>query len=87
MRLYLKENQLKVHQFGRGTAWLDTGSPDSLLDASNFIATIERRQGFKIACLEEIAFHKKWIDREMLSKLAQENQNSLYGKYLTSLLG
>jgi len=87
MRQYHKKNQLEVHHFGRGAAWLDTGNPDSLLDASNFIATIERRQGFKIACLEEIAFHKGWINRSQLKELAQNQQNSLYGKYLSTLLG
>lgn len=86
MHAYHKNKQLKTHRFGRGAAWLDTGNPDGLLDASNFIATIERRQGFKIACLEEIAFYKGWITREELEKLAQTQQNSLYGKYIYSLL-
>ena len=87
MHQYHKINQLKVHPFGRGVAWLDTGNPDSLLDASNFVATIERRQGFKIACLEEIALHKQWIDREILKKTALNYKNSVYGKYLSTLLG
>lgn len=87
MLQYHRMKQLRVHQFGRGIAWLDTGNPDSLLDASNFVATIERRQGFKIACLEEIAFHKQWIDHDMLKTLAQNYKNSLYGKYLSTLLG
>lgn len=86
MRLYHEERQLKVYSFGRGFAWLDTGSPDSLLDASNFIATIERRQGLKVACLEEIAFHKGWIDKKELEKLTLTHQNSSYGQYLCSLL-
>jgi len=87
MKQYQQIKQLKVQQFGRGTAWLDTGNPDSLLDASNFIATIERRQGFKVACLEEIAFNKEWIDRKTLERLAEKQRNSFYGKYLMTLLG
>jgi glucose-1-phosphate thymidylyltransferase len=87
MREYERKNQLKVHPFGRGAAWLDTGNPDSLLDASNFIATIERRQGLKVACLEEIAFRRGWIDRECLVKHAHDQKNSFYGKYLSTLLG
>jgi glucose-1-phosphate thymidylyltransferase len=86
MRLYHEKEQLKVHSFGRGFAWLDTGSPDSLLDASNFIATIERRQGLKVACIEEIAFHKDWIDKKGLEKLAHTHQNSSYGQYLQAIL-
>ena len=87
MHAYHQEGALTVHPLGRGAAWLDTGNPDSLLDASNFIATIERRQGLKIACLEEIAFHKGWIDRSMLQKMIEEQKNSGYGKYLATLLG
>lgn len=86
MREYHKREQLHMHSIGRGAAWLDTGNPDSLLDASNFIATIERRQGLKIACLEEIAYNKKWIDLPQLEKLAEDQKNSYYGKYLSSLL-
>lgn len=82
MRYYNNQNSLVVHNLGRGAAWLDTGNPDSLLDASNFIATIERRQGFKIACLEEIAFNKKWISAEELKKQAKDCINSSYGQYL-----
>jgi len=87
MREYQKLGQLKMYPIGRGAAWLDTGNPDSLLDASNFIATIERRQGLKIACLEEISYNKSWIDHAMLTKLAEDQKNSYYGKYLASLLG
>ncbi|MBY0501135.1 MAG: glucose-1-phosphate thymidylyltransferase RfbA [Alphaproteobacteria bacterium] len=87
MREYHIQDQLKMYSFGRGSAWLDTGNPDSLLDASNFIATIERRQGFKVACLEEIAFDKKWIDEAALKKSIEYQGNSSYGKYLCSLLG
>ncbi|MBX9786268.1 MAG: glucose-1-phosphate thymidylyltransferase RfbA [Alphaproteobacteria bacterium] len=87
MREYQKRGQLNMYPIGRGAAWLDTGNPDSLLDASNFIATIERRQGLKIACLEEIAYNKEWINRSQLIKLAEDQKNSYYGKYLSSLLG
>jgi glucose-1-phosphate thymidylyltransferase len=87
MHEYLKRGQIEMHAFGRGAAWLDTGNPDSLLDASNFIATIERRQGLKVACLEEIAYNKEWIDNTMLEKLIEDQNNSPYGKYLISLLG
>lgn len=86
MRIYLKQDNLSVHNFGRGAAWLDTGNPDSLLDAANFIATIERRQGFKIACLEEIAFNKNWITQKELERHADDQKNSSYGKYIYNLL-
>lgn len=84
-RLYLRENRLKVELLGRGMAWLDTGTHDSLLQASNFIATIERRQGLKVACLEEIAYLKGYISREDLLKLGKKLQNNQYGKYLIQL--
>lgn len=86
MHEYHKIKQLKNCRFGRGAAWLDTGHPDGLLEASNFIATIERRQGLKVACLEEIAFSKNWITGKELEVLAQTQSKSLYGKYIYSLL-
>jgi glucose-1-phosphate thymidylyltransferase len=70
----------------RGYAWLDTGTHESLLDASQFIATLERRQGMKISCPEEIAFRNKWIDAAQLEKLAQPLAKNDYGRYLKSLL-
>jgi len=85
-RLYLHENKLKVELMGRGMAWLDTGTHESLMQASNFIATIEQRQGLKIACLEEIAFKKGWINNEQLKKLAYPLRNNQYGTYLLKLI-
>lgn len=81
-RLYLEENRLKVNLMGRGMAWLDTGTHDSLLEASNYIATIEHRQGLKVACLEEIAYKKKFITKEQLLDLAQDLSKNQYGEYL-----
>jgi glucose-1-phosphate thymidylyltransferase len=81
-REYLKRGELKVVNMGRGMAWLDTGTHDTLLDASNFIATIEHRQGLKIACLEEIAYNKKFINRQQLLSIAETIKNNNYGKYL-----
>lgn len=85
-RTYLDRGMLKVERMGRGYAWLDTGTPDSLLDASEFVATLERRQGFKIACLEEIAYRLGFIDANALEKLAKSFGKSAYGKYLTNIL-
>jgi glucose-1-phosphate thymidylyltransferase len=85
-KLYLKENRLKVELMGRGMAWLDTGTHESLMQASNFIATIEQRQGLKIACLEEIAFRKKWIDKNQLKELAEPMSKNQYGQYLLKLI-
>jgi glucose-1-phosphate thymidylyltransferase len=84
--LYLKQGNLRVELMGRGSAWLDTGTIDSLLDASNFIAAIEKRQGLKICCPEEIAFRKGFIDAEQLERLAKPLIKSGYGKYLFKLL-
>jgi glucose-1-phosphate thymidylyltransferase len=83
---YLNQKRLSVEKLGRGLAWLDTGTHDSLLQASNFIATIETRQGLKVACLEEIAFHKGWIKADQLQARADRMKNNSYGKYLYSLL-
>jgi len=84
-RLYLDEKKLKVELLGRGMAWLDTGTHESLLKASDFIATIEYRQGLKIACLEEIAYSKGFINRKQLTKLAEDLKNNNYGKYLMQI--
>lgn len=85
-RLYLERDQLNVQVMGRGHAWLDTGTHESLLDASQFIATIEKRQGLKVACPEEIAFRKGWVDAAQLEKLAQPMLKNPYGLYLAGLL-
>lgn len=84
-RLYLEENRLKVQLLGRGFAWLDTGTHDSLLQASNFIATIEQRQGLKVSCLEEIAFKKGYISKDQLLDLAEPLMKNQYGQYLHKL--
>ncbi len=81
-RLYLEENRLKVKLMGRGMAWLDTGTHESLLDASNFIATLEKRQGLKASCIEEIAFKRGFIDKAQLLELAEPMKNNEYGQYL-----
>ena len=85
-RLYLQANQLRVERLGRGFAWLDTGTHDSLLDAGSFVAAIERRQGLKVACLEEIAWRKGWIDDAKLRALAEPMRGCGYGQYLSGLL-
>jgi glucose-1-phosphate thymidylyltransferase len=85
-RLYLEQGQLNVQLMGRGYAWLDTGTHDSLLDASQFIATLEQRQGLKVACPEEIAFRSGWIDAAQIEKLAQPLLKNGYGKYLMQCL-
>ncbi|MDR1563174.1 MAG: glucose-1-phosphate thymidylyltransferase RfbA [Dysgonamonadaceae bacterium] len=85
-RAYLDEGKLRVEIFGRGFAWLDTGNCDSLLDAGNFVATIQNRQGFYVACIEEIAWRKGWIDNRQLEKLGSELDKTEYGKYILSLL-
>lgn len=82
---YLQQGQLKVELMGRGYAWLDTGTHESLLEASNYIQTIENRQGLKVACLEEIAFQKGYISREQLLKLAEPLKKNGYGKYLLQI--
>jgi len=85
-KLYLEQENLTVEIMGRGYAWLDTGTHDSLLDASQFIHTLEKRQGLKVACPEEIAFQQKWIDTEQMERLAIPMKNNSYGKYLLQLL-
>lgn len=84
-RIYLDRGRLNVQLLGRGFAWLDTGTPQSLFDASTFIEVIETRQGLKVACLEEIAFRKGWITRERLHELAQPMKNNSYGQYMLKL--
>jgi len=83
---YLKRNQLKVELLGRGFAWLDTGTHDSLLEAGNFVQTIEHRQGYKIACLEEIAYNNRWINKEKVLELAKPLSKNGYGQYLKKLV-
>lgn len=85
-KLYLEMGQLRLENLGRGFAWLDTGTHESLRDATDFIATVENRQGLKVACLEEIAFRKKYITAEQLEKLAYPMRKNQYGEYLLSLL-
>jgi len=82
---YLKMKKLRVELFGRGFAWLDTGTHDALLEASNFVATIQKRQGFYIACIEEIAYRLGYIDEEQLKKLAKPLMKTEYGKYLEEI--
>ena len=84
---YLEQGQLNVQTMGRGYAWLDTGTHDSLLEASQFIATLERRQGLKVACPEEIAWRNGWIDSAQLERLAAPLRKNGYGQYLLALLG
>ena len=83
---FLKEQNLKVKLLGRGFAWLDTGTHDSLSEASTFVEVIEKRQGLKIACLEEIAYHQGWISNEQLTKIAEPMKKNAYGQYLLNLI-
>lgn len=85
-RLYLARGRLRVVPLGRGTAWLDTGTPESLLDAAQFVAVIEQRQGLKIACLEEIALKRGWIDRARFEESVSLHGKSAYAAYLRRLL-
>ena len=85
-KTYLERGQLHVEMMGRGMAWLDTGTHESLLQASNFVETIEQRQGLKIACLEEVAYRKGWISAEKLAELAEPMKKNEYGQYLLNLL-
>jgi glucose-1-phosphate thymidylyltransferase len=84
-RLYLEKQQLRLEKFGRGVAWLDTGTPESLLQAANFIQTIQQRQGLQVACPEEVAFRKGWIDARELTKLAEPLAKNEYGQYLLQI--
>ena len=85
-RVYLAQGQLEVKQLGRGFAWLDTGTPESLLQAAMFVETIEQRQGLKIACIEEVAYRMGFIDAQQLRKLANATISSNYSNYILSLL-
>ena len=84
--MYLSEGKLNVKNLGRGVAWLDTGTHDALLEAANFVQTVQKRQGFYIACIEEIAYAKGWINKEQLLKLAEPMMKTEYGKYLEYLI-
>ena len=86
-KVYLEEGTLNIRLMGRGMAWLDTGTYESLLQASNFIATLEQRQGLKASCIEEIAYKRGFINKNQLLKLAQPIKNSQYGKYLLRIAG
>lgn len=83
---YLEEGTLNVRNLGRGTTWLDTGTHDALLEASNYVEAIQKRQGFYIACIEEIAYNKRWISEEQVIKLAKPLLKTKYGKYLMELI-
>ena len=83
---YLAENQLNVEIMGRGYAWLDTGTHDSLLEAASFISTLQKRQGLQVSCPEEIAFGQGWIDAAQIQKLAAPLAKNGYGQYLLGLL-
>lgn len=85
-KMYLKENSLKVNKLGRGMAWLDTGTHDALLEAANFVEAIQKRQGFYVACIEEIAYNKGWIEKREIMEKAGIMKNTEYGKYLKSLI-
>jgi len=85
-RRYLEMGQLGVEIMGRGYAWLDTGTHESLMDAASFIATLQKRQGLMVACPEEIAFHQGWIDAARLQKRGEALAKNAYGQYLLSLL-
>ena len=84
--MYLKKSKLNVEILGRGFAWLDTGTHESLLEAAQFVETIEKRQGYKIACLKEIAFNNGWLTNQEVEVLAQPFLKNSYGKYLIELI-
>lgn len=85
-RIYMERGQLNVEKLGRGLAWLDTGTPASLLEAAQYVHAVEHRQGLRIACLEEIAFRRGWIDRKTMGEAAAKEKNSGYGSYLLGIL-
>ncbi len=82
----LKKKQLRVELMGRGYAWLDTGTHESLLEAAEFISNIQKREGLKVACIEEIAFHNEWISADKVKSLAEPLMKNEYGKYLTKIV-
>ena len=84
-KTYLEQGRLKVKQMGRGYAWLDTGTHDSLLEAAQFVQTLEKRQGVKISCIEEIAYRMNYISKEELTELGNELSYNQYGKYLLNI--
>lgn len=84
-QMYLKENRLKVEKMQRGSVWFDTGTFDSLMEAASFVQTIEKRQGIQIACLEEIAFNKEWINKDRLKEIGESMKKNTYGQYLLRL--
>ena len=86
-KAYLERGELSVELLGRGFAWLDTGTHDSLMEAGQFVQTVEHRQGLKVACLEEIAFHKGWLSKELLLSQAEAFKKTSYGKYLLKVAG
>lgn len=85
-QMYLEEESLELINLGRGMAWLDTGTQDALLEASNFVKTIQSRQGIMVACLEEIAYRNGWIDRNQIQDMAESLSKTKYGEYLLELL-
>jgi glucose-1-phosphate thymidylyltransferase len=85
-RAYLEKNELYVENMGRGFAWLDTGTHDSLLDAAGFIATLQKRQGLMVACPEEIAYRQGWISADVVQKVASQLSKNTYGQYLQRIL-
>jgi glucose-1-phosphate thymidylyltransferase len=85
-RVYLEQGNLNVELLGRGFAWLDTGTHESLLEAAQFVETVEKRQGYKIACLEEIAFNQGWLSKEQMQSQAIQLQKNGYGAYLLDIL-
>ena len=85
-RFYLENDQLSVEIMGRGFAWLDTGTHDSLLDAAGFIATLQKRQGLMVACTEEIAYRQGWINADVVQKVAAQLSKNSYGQYLLKIL-
>jgi glucose-1-phosphate thymidylyltransferase len=85
MKPSLEQGDLNVELLGRGFAWLDTGTHESLLEAAQFVETIEKRQGYKIACLEEIAFNQSWLSKESLEEQARRLRKNSYGDYLQAL--
>ena len=84
--VYLEKRELKVKLLGRGFAWLDTGTPEALIDAADFVASYQNRQGLYISCIEEIAYNRNFIDKEQLEKLASPIQKTAYGQYLMELV-